>query len=156
MKDLFIDNCIAKNFSNPLDEEYKILIEWLLLCNENAPHDNAILVISNKLLSEYISTCGMAQSTTSIPVIVDKMTREGRIHKISNSAIKAFKRNHFSPRIIRRLRSNYEDKNHIPVVLLSHRKYALSRDDNLIYDLTHFPGYTVSVEKRPQDLPYKE
>ena len=30
LKDLFIDNNVAKNFANPLDPEYKKLIQWLM------------------------------------------------------------------------------------------------------------------------------
>jgi len=32
-KDIFIDNNIAKNFTNPLDGEYKKLVQWLMRYN---------------------------------------------------------------------------------------------------------------------------
>jgi hypothetical protein len=51
-KDIFIDNNIAKNFSNPLDPDYKKLIKWLREFNDDDPkiHNNAYLMVSNKLL----------------------------------------------------------------------------------------------------------
>ena len=62
-KDLFIDNNIAKNFSNPLDPEYKKLIKWLIEFNSNPKKhdDNAHLVVSQKLIAEYYRTMGHAQ-----------------------------------------------------------------------------------------------
>ncbi|MDY6785065.1 MAG: hypothetical protein SW833_21400 [Cyanobacteriota bacterium] len=75
-KDIFIDNNIAKNFANPLDPEYKKLIKWLLTQND------AYLVVSVKLLQEYKSTCANATSPTSIPLIIDRLTRDGRLLKI--------------------------------------------------------------------------
>jgi hypothetical protein len=155
-KDIFIDNNIAKNFCNPMDEEYKRLICWLM---EFHPEDGALdayLVVSNRLLSEYYRTASLAVSATGIPVIIDKLTREGRLIKVSNEEIKEFRRRYFSKKVIKSFRSNAEDHDHIPVVLLSDRKYALSLDDGFIYDLRHFPGFTVRVEKRPENLPYGE
>jgi hypothetical protein len=53
---------------------------------------------------------------------------------------------------------NQEDKEHVPVVLLSERKYALTFDINFTHDLLNFPGYKdkVRVEKQPENLPYDE
>jgi hypothetical protein len=39
--------------------------------------------------------------------------------------------------------------------LLSDRKFALSYDDNFIYDLINFSGFTVLVKKRPEEIPYR-
>jgi hypothetical protein len=148
-KDIFIDNNIAKNFSNPMDEEYITLIRWLML-------GNAYLVVSNKLLMEYGRTVSYTSGGSNIFIIIDKLTREGRLIKITNIEIKEFKREHFTKKVIKTLRSNKEDRDHIPVVLLSHRKYALSLDNHFIYDLVHFPGFTVRAERRPENLPYDQ
>jgi len=154
-QDIFIDNNIAKNFSNPMDPEYIKLIQWLMNNNSAKPHVNAFLMVSNKLLSEYFRTVRASFSGTSIPVIIDKLTREGRLIKVSNKAIKEFQREYFSKKVQKSLRSNAEDHDHLPVVLLSERKYGLSLDDFFIYDLQHFPGFTVRVEKRPENLAYQ-
>ena len=88
-------------------------------------------------------------------MIVSKLTREGRLVNISNQQIKNFKNQYFTKTVEKKLQSNDEDREHIPTVLLSDRKYALTYDDNFKYDLEHFPGFTVIVKKRPEDLPYK-
>lgn len=154
LKDIFIDNNIAKNFSNPLDLEYKKLIRWLIKDNRQNPSNNGYLVVSPKLIAEYQRTARNSFSPTNIVIIIDRLTREGRLIKISNQAIKDFKQKYFTKKVVRKLMCNHEDREHIPVVLLSHRKYALSLDDKLIYDLRNFPGFTVLAEKRPEDLPY--
>lgn len=51
-KDIFIDNNIACRFANPMDPEMKKLINWIMK-NEEGSEDNAILVVSDKLLHEY-------------------------------------------------------------------------------------------------------
>lgn len=56
--------------------------------------------------------------------------------------------------VVIKLRSNNEDRNHIPVVCLSERKYALTRDDKFTEDLKNFPGFKVLVCSKPQDMPY--
>lgn len=152
-KDIFIDNNIAKNFSNPLDPEYKLLVSWL---QENVPGENqaAHLVVSNKLLAEYHKSSRNATSSSSIPVIIDILTRQNRLIKISNEEIKNFRKEYFSKKVERELLSNEEDRNHIPVVLLSDRKFALTIDHNLTHDLLHFPGFHATVEARPERLPY--
>ncbi len=155
-KDIFIDNNIAKNFANPLDPEYKKLIRWLIAFEAENQEMNAYLVVSNKLIAEYQRTTGLATSATNITVVINKMTREGRLVKISNQEIKAFKRQYFTKKVRRRLTCNREDQDHIPVVLLSERKYALSLDENFINDLVNFPGFMVTAAKRPQDLPYDQ
>lgn len=155
MKDIFIDNNVAKNFAKPLDPEYKRLIRWLLKFDADLK-DSAHLAVSKKLIAEYKRTSGNAYSGTNIAVIIDKLTQQGRLLMITNQQIKDFKREYFKKRVIRRLTCNREDRDHIPVVLLSHRKYALSLDDDFTRDLINFPGFTVWVEKRPRDLPYDQ
>jgi len=155
-KDIFIDNNIAKNFSNPMDKEYKKLIRWLKRYDPEDLPGNAYLVVSNKLLKEYGLTVSPVAGGTNIWVIIDILTRQGRLVRIGNADIKEFQRTHFTKKVLKSLRANKEDHDHIPVVLLSDRKYALSLDNNFIYDLVHFPGFRARAEKRPEDLPYGE
>ncbi|GAK50869.1 hypothetical protein U14_02110 [Candidatus Moduliflexus flocculans] len=155
LKDIFIDNNIAKNFSNPLDIEYKKFIQWLMRYDVQEPSKNAYLVVSQKLIAEYQRTTRNSFSPTNIAIIIDRLTREGRLIKISNQEIKDFKQKYFIKKVIRKLTCNHEDWEHIPVVLLSHRKYALSLDDKFIHDLRNFPGFNVLIEKRPEDLSYE-
>ena len=56
-KDIFIDNNIAMNFANPSDAEYKKLLCWLYVYNHD-PNKDAYLVVSIKLIEEYIGTSG--------------------------------------------------------------------------------------------------
>jgi len=153
-KDIFIDNNITKNFANPLDPEYKKLIQWLMAYSSEKKEKNAYLMVSNKLIAEYQRTAGLSASATNITIIIAKMTREGRLVKITNEQIKEFKREYFTKKVERNLTCNKEDRDHIPVVLLSERKYALSFDENFVNDLLNFPGFVVVAAKRPQDIPY--
>ena len=155
-KDIFIDTNIAKNFSNPMDPEYKKLIRWLEYNGQPNEEDNAHLVVSYKLLGEYSRTCGHSLGTNNIIAIISQMTKDGRLVKIKNQQIKDFQKTHFTKKVGKKLLSNHEDRDHIPVVLLSDRQYALSRDDNLIHDLRNFPKSNVRVEKRPEKLPYDD
>ena len=154
MKDIFIDNNIAKNFSNPIDKEYQKLIRWLKTNDKDNPENNAFLVVSKKLIGEYLRSSATAHSNTSIPSIIDFLTRENRLNRISNEMIKDFKRIHFTKKNMKKLKSNNEDREHIPVVLLSFRKFALCLDNKFIEDLSSFSGFTVRVEKRPEKLDY--
>jgi hypothetical protein len=148
LKDIFIDNNIAKNFCNPLDPEYKNLIKWLI------SDSTAYLVVSQKLLVEYVGSTGQSSSLTNITVIIDRLTRDGRIIKISNEEIKEFKRQNFTSKIVKKFTCNKEDQEHIPVVLLSYRKYVLTLDQKFTFDLLNFPGFKVIICDKPQDLPY--
>jgi hypothetical protein len=156
MKDIFIDNNVAKNFFNPPSVEYKKLINWLRYYDENDVDNNSSLVVSIKLIQEYIGTCGNNQIQNNILTLIELQQRQGRITKISNDQIKEFQRVYFSKKVCKNLRSNYKDRSHIPVVLLSRRKLALCLDDYLIHDLVTFPGFQVRIEKQPEDLPYEE
>ena len=153
-KDIFIDTNIACRFTNPMDPEMKKFISWIMKYDENS-QDNAVLLVSNKLLHEYLASCKSANGVTSIPIIVNKLTQEGRLMKTSNADIKDFQRQYFTKKVKKHLRSNQEDRNHIPVVLLSERKYALTNDEKFTFDLEHFPGFNVIVSSRPENLPYE-
>jgi predicted nucleic acid-binding protein len=151
LKDIFIDNNIAKNFGNPQDPEYKKLQKWLM---DNETEPKSYLVVSNKLLAEYYRSVGQSYYQNSIPSIIDKLTREGRLIKISNEQIKEFKRQYFTNKVKKNFTCNKEDQEHIPVVLLSDRKYVLTLDQKFTDDLLNFPGFRVIVCAKPQDLPY--
>lgn len=154
-KDIFIDCNIASRFKNPMDPEYIKLIQWLMKC-EPEEINKAFLVVSNKLLVEYGRSNREASLGTNIHVIIAKLTKEGRLNFIKNHQIKDFKNEHLKPKILRKLKCNSEDREHIPAVLLSDRKFALSIDDKFIEDLRNFPGFAVRAEKRPENLEYAE
>lgn len=147
MKDIFVDNNIAKNFATPKDVEYKKFIDWLI--------KRGYLVASIKLIHEYNRTCSGSYSCTSIVVILNRLISDKRIRIFSRIEIANFKRIYYKSSVRRILRSGYLDREyHIPTVLMSNRKYALVNDNDFKYDLVNFPGFTVSAEKRPEDLPY--
>jgi hypothetical protein len=155
-KDIFIDNNIAKNFSNPIDPEYKQLIKWLMKFDEDNPDnpDNAHLVVSKKLLAEYYRTMGHAALGNNIAVIISFLIQKDRLVQISNEQIREFKRKYFTKKVEKQLVSNKEDREHIPVVLLSDCKYALTLDEKFTIDLVNFPSFTATVGKKPTDIPY--
>ena len=157
-RDIFIDNNVASKFSNPVDIEYKELIKWLMDNHEikdEAEDDRAYLVVSNQLIAEYYRSCRGSFSSSSIPMIIYRLTIEGRLESYSNKEINQFKTDFFTKTVERKFRSNNEDRNHIPIVLMSDRKFVLTYDDNFTFDLEHFPGFSVVVSKRPELLPYK-
>jgi hypothetical protein len=157
-RDIFIDNNIASKFSNPADPEYKELIQWLVdnhEVKEGQEDDRAYLVVSKKLLKEYCSSCRNAAGKNSIPMIISQLTKEGRLEHFSNEEIKEFKSRYYTKTIEKKFRSNKEDRDHIPAVLMSDRKFALTYDENFTYDLEHFSGFSVIVKKRPEEIPYK-
>jgi len=153
MKDIFIDNNIAKDFATPINPYYKPLIKWLFDYNKN--ENDAFLVMSKKLMNEYVASAQNCMKSTSIVVIVSKLTREGRINPFSNSDIKEFMSSEYKPKVLRKLRSNFKDRYHIPIVLLSERKIALTKDVNFSFDLENFPKYNVIVEDCPSKVDYK-
>lgn len=155
-KDIIIDHNVAKNFSNPLDNEYKNFVKWLIRYDVRNPLNNAYLAVSNKLLGEYCTSPGYPHSLTNIIIIIDTFMKQGRLNKISNSAIKNFKRKYFKKHVIRKFTCNRRDWEHIPVVMLSDRKYALSRDANFRNDVNNFTGFSALAVKRPQDIPYDQ
>lgn len=156
MKDIFIDSNIASRFCNPMDAEYKKLISWLLKYNKDKDEkmDCAYLVTSQKIVKEYKAANRENFSLTNISVVIDLLTKQGRINNISNQQIKEFQIAKFSSKVKKKLRSNKKDWQHIPAVLLSKRQYALAIDDNFGYDVLNFPGSKAIVSKRPENLPY--
>lgn len=97
-RDIFIDNNIAKNFTNPIDPEYKQLIKWLRNFNADLKTDT-YLIVSNKLLIEYTATSGNSLSGNSIIAIIGELIKQGRLIKISNEQIKEFKQKYFTKKL---------------------------------------------------------
>ncbi len=161
MKDIFIDNNIAKNFANPMDTEYKILIQWLMKYDEDEDPekvDCAFLVLSNKLLhDEYMKSSYECTELTGIQAIVNLLTEQGRINFFSNQQIKEFQKKHFTKTLETELNLKRlgKDRNHIPIVLLSNRKYAIAIDKGFRYALLNFPRFKATVVSRPEELDYK-
>jgi hypothetical protein len=154
-KDIFIDNNIASRFGNPMDEEYKKLVRWLLKNDEENKEECGFLAVSHKLIGEYNRSNIHPNSLTAIPILVTKLQREGRLTFIDNQAIKDFKKEFFTNKVEKKLLSNEEDREHIPLVLLSDRKFALTIDDNFTKDLKKFPGFEVTVSSRPEKIPFE-
>lgn len=162
MKDIFIDNNIAKNFATPLDKNYKDLITWIKNYDEelvkkepNRKIEFAHLVVSQKLLVEYTKSSKDSSKPNAIPSIINLLTQQGRLIKKSKTEINNLTSSKFSKKIIKNLLSNIEDHCHIATVLLSERKLCLTYDENLTKDLLNFPGHNITVEKRPEKLNYK-
>ena len=155
-KDIFIDNNIASRyFSNPIDAEHSKLVDWLRTFNEDEETD-AYLLISPYLMREYHESNRYATSTTNIVQIISDLTKQERLVNFTKKEIEAFQNQHYSKKVMKRLLSNNKDHNHIPVVLLSDRKMALSEDDNFLHDLYEFSGFEPVTAKRPENLNYKE
>ncbi|WP_412560843.1 hypothetical protein [Winogradskyella sp. MIT101101] len=162
MKDIFIDNNVAKNFATPLDPHYKDLIKWINTFDkelvEKEPDkilDYAHLVVSQKLLVEYLKSSRDCSKPNAIPSIINRLQIQGRIQKKTKTEIEDFQKQYFSKKIEKGLLSNKEDHCHIVCVLISSRKLCLTYDENLTTDLEEFPGHNASVEKRPEKLNYK-
>ena len=155
-KDIFIDNNIASRyFSNPIDADYIELIAWLQTFNKNEDED-AYLVVSPFLLREYFESNRNANSRTNIAQIIGDFTKQERLVQFNKKQIEAFQTTHFSKKTMKKLLSNAQDRNHIPIILMSERRMALSEDNNLIHDLNQITGFTAITAKRPEELAYKD
>jgi hypothetical protein len=140
-KDLFVDTNIAKNFTNPLDKEYKKLIRWLL--------EHGCWVVSKKLLVEF------GRTNRNIAVITDQLNREGRLKIITNEEHNKFV---FSKLAEKRLTCNIEDRWHLKTILLSHRKIAIIIDQALRNDVNNHPkkeGIKPLAVSRPEEIDYE-
>jgi hypothetical protein len=153
MKDIFIDNNIAKDFATPINPNYKELIKWLINCNNN--DNDAYLVLSKKLMNEYVASSQRCIKSTAITTIISQLTREGRINSFSNKDIKDFISSFYKAKVVKKLLSNQKDRLHIPIVLLSERQIALTIDANFSTDLINFPKSNVTVSDCPSKINYK-
>ena len=155
-KDIFIDNNItSKYFSTPTDEEYKKLIEWLATYNEDEQND-AYLVVSPYLIREYNESNRNARSETNILNLLIEFTKQGRLVNFTKKQIEDFQQKYYSKKVLKNLLSNAKDRNHLPAVLLSDRKMALSEDNNFLSDLKEFSDFETITAKRPEHLNYKD
>jgi hypothetical protein len=154
--DIFIDTNIASRFANPRDPEYIKLYDWLRANDEKNPNKSAFLVVSKKLLVEYMRSNRDYDGQQNIVAIVALLREQNRLTEITNTQIKDFQQKHFTKAVEKKLKCNHEDREHIPVVLLSDRKFALAIDKNFCADLQSFPRHSVTVHSRPENLPYGE
>lgn len=157
-KDIFIDTNIACNFANPMDKNYKDLIAWLNDDHEiksGQTDDRAYLVVSKKLLQEYCASFRGSSLVNAMPVLVARLQQSNRLVVVTNQQISDFKNAHFKKSIVNKMQSNSEDREHIPVVLLSERKFVLTNDGKFAHDLNLFPGFSVTCSNRPEKIPYR-
>lgn len=141
MKDFFIDTNIAKNFSNPLDPEYKRLILWL--------KDEGVWVVNQKLLVEY------GRTNQNIIVLTNLLLRQGRLVKIEKAQLEEIK---FSKAFEKKLRSNSEDWPHLKTIWLSVRKIGIIIDEGLRIDVNQSPrqnGVQPCAFPRPEHIDYE-
>jgi len=141
VKDLFVDNCAATNFANPQDEHFKELFKWLV--------SEGVLVVSQKLLVEYGRSC-RALTGENIATLVGYLTKVGRLQVIKNRQL-----DNFVIPTHRQLKSNFADRVHLKTVLLSHRKYAITQDRNLLDDINSYPRYRACAVARPEQIAYR-
>jgi hypothetical protein len=161
MKDIFVDAQIANLFAEPPNEHYVKFICWLTGKKEENYAGEGYLVLSNKLINEYIGGCRLSSKETSIGAIIDLLIKKNRYNKFSAKEIKDFQSKHFSKKLWNELKSKRSgscDPDHIAIVLLSSRKMALSQDENLIHDLLNFPKFKkkVVVGRSPEKVPYSD
>ena len=83
---------------------------------------------------------------------------EGEIKNHCNKQIKEFQDVHFTKKLDKDLNLNKlgKDRDHIPAVLLSKRKYAIAIDKKFRYALLNFPRFKATVVSRPEDLNYEK
>jgi len=143
VKDIFVDNCASRNFANPSDSHYKQFFRWLF--------DEGVLVVSRNLLNEYGRSCG-SYTGTNISALVNNLTREGRLIVFKKTQLNAFV---IKKHVKRQLMSNSADHIHIKVVMLSHRRLAITEDKPLIRDINWFPGYAARAVDRPEKIDYR-
>jgi len=146
MLDIFIDTNRIQFFTNPVLPEYIKLISWL--------KEKGSLVLTNKLLTEYGGGCQHISTEENIMVLIDflQQQEEDRINFITNSKLGEFK---IKKKDFKNIRSKKSDIVHLKSVLISHRRLALTDDQNLTYDINNYPGYRGIAKSNPNDLPYE-
>lgn len=146
IKDLFVDNNVAKNFKNPADPEYDKLIQWLF----NEGH----LVLSQKLLKEYHDS-NRGNYGQSILSIISRLTKEERIVMISNEQLEALT---FPKTIDKKCLKLNKDYWHLKAILLSNRKAAIIIDKafrDAVNNHPKFDGVQACAVARPEEIDYK-
>jgi len=155
-KDIFIDAQIANTFAGHpnLENEYLDLITWLTTNNAN-PNENAHLVVSKDLRQEYLGGNQHCNHKFSIANIYFQLQKENRLHLIKSEDMEAFENRYFTQVIWKNLKckgNQSKDPNHIKIILLSHRRLALIKDENLLNDLLGFPKFgKTCIAKRSID-----
>lgn len=142
--DLFVDSNLSGHFARPVKPKYRQLIRWLM--------KEGCLVVCRSLVREYVTAVRGAESQTTLPAIVNRLQRDGRLTHFSKNELQAFR---IKPSAQRRLRSNRADHDFIKIVLLSDRKIGLSKDRNLARDINDFPGYEAQVASTPSKIDYR-
>ncbi|CAN5244421.1 hypothetical protein BH09BAC4_BH09BAC4_49670 [soil metagenome] len=146
IKDLFVDNNVAKNFKNPADPEYQKLMTWLF--------KEGHLVLTPKLLAEYHSS-NQGNFGQSITTIINQLTISGRLVRISTEEMKAIK---FSKRLDEKCLKLNKDYWHLKAILLSNRKIAIIIDKafrDAVNNHPKFEGVQASAVVRPEELDYQ-
>lgn len=141
MKDIFIDTNIAKNFTNPLDPEYKKLIQWL--------KEEGVWIINQKLLVEY------GRTNQNIAVLINELSKKGRLRKFEKTELEAIK---FTKTFEKKLHSNGEDWVHLKTIWLSVRKIGIIIDEGLRKDVNQSPrqdGVQPTAVSRPEQIDYE-
>lgn len=160
-KDIFIDAQIANKFASPPNEYYSELINWILAEDKTNPNNNAALMLSEKLIQEYIGGNRLSKQGTSIGVMINRIIASQRFNSVGMDIIKDFKRKHiFSCKQKQRgvyLKCNSKDYDHLPLVFYSNRKLAIIDDTGFLYSVLNFPKFSkgVNAQRSPEKLKYK-
>lgn len=141
MKDIFIDTNIAKNFTNPIDPEYKKLIRWL--------REEGVWIVNQKLLVEY------GRTNQNIAVLTNELSKRGRLRKFEKGELEEVK---FTKTYENKLNSNGEDWIHLKTIWLSVRKIGIIIDEGLRKDVNQSPrrdGIQPCAVSRPEHIDYE-
>lgn len=146
IKDLFVDNNVAKNFKNPADPQYEKLIQWL--------YNEGHLVLSQKLLKEYHDS-NRGNYGQSILSIIARLTKDERIVMISNEQLKAL---NFPKKLDEKCQRLDKDYWHLKAILLSNRKMTLIIDQRFrdaVNSHPKFDGVQAYAVARPEEIDYE-
>lgn len=141
--DLFIDANVSGHITKPPNDRYRGLIDWL--------SEEGYLVVCRSLLNEYVDAV-RGSSLWTLPAIVDRLTRAGRLVRFGKRDIRSFR---IKERLLKKLLSNRSDHDYIKIVMMSDRNLALSRDNALRRDINDFPRYKARAYKDPGDFDYR-
>lgn len=146
IKDIFIDNNVAKNFKNPVDPHYKKLIDWL--------YETGHLVLSQKLLKEYHDS-NRGNWGQSIITIINRLTKDERLVSISNDQMESLR---FPKRLDEKYQRLNKDYWHIKAILLSNRKVAIIIDSAFREAINAHPKHEsikAFAVSRPEEIDYE-
>lgn len=141
MKDIFVDTNSAQQFINPINEEYKELLQWL--------KTEGILTYNQKLLVE------IGRGNQNLLILIDFLIKNGRANHIASQALKQFE---FTKAQHKNFNCNAEDRIHLKTVVLSCRKIAIAGDialRNDINGLAKYDGIQPQAYEFPSESNYK-